>query len=71
MKPSDRLKEIEKYYEEKINPNHPKKNVTWLINRIHKLTEALEHIESADCYKHSISVHTHYEDIARKALKEE
>jgi len=41
VKPSERLAEIEKYYEERINPNHPKKNVTWLIARIKKLEAQL------------------------------
>ena len=64
MKPNDRLAEIEKYYAERINPSHPKKNVTWLIARVKKLTEALDSI----AYPGAPTV---YEAriIARKALE--
>lgn len=80
MKPKERLKEIEEY----INPLTgrlfpPTSEVEWLINRVHRLTNALEYYSNDKNFKWKYKVDptgSHVElditnDIARKALEDE
>jgi len=69
MKPSDRLKEIEKAWNSYGHFGEPENDaIDWLINRVKRLTEALEKLS----YEQPISLYrSEMFEIARKALEDE
>lgn len=65
MKPSEKLKEIEKEYDGTKTPRYPTRNTMWLIARVKELEAALEWYALLETVEGNPPLNT----LAKKALE--